>query len=134
VSKTHYLWSVYIFINCTLFLINKWLIAVYWLFGLLNRFDWNIDIVIYINDNQILIQFISIFHVGMKLMYILLCNICGCRETGWRNPTGFLNIYFTVFHILWYMMCYEICYWFHMFEWYRSLLYDTLNTVGDTRM
>ena len=73
--------------------------------------------------------FKRIYHMELKVMLILLCNICGCRETGWRNPTGFLNSYFIVFHILWYRMWFIICGWLHVFGRYWSSWFYVLSTI-----
>ena len=61
-------------------------------------------------------------------------NVCGCRETGWRDPTGFLNIYNNVLFIYCDMMWYIICCWLCVFGWYWSFLFDILNIIKDPGM
>ena len=39
----------------------------------------------------------------------MLSNICGCRKTGWRNPTGFLkNILSVVVCLISYIFIYDV--------------------------
>ena len=67
--------------------------------------------------------------------YYLCANICGCRKTGWRNPTGFLNsyLYCNLCIVIYKCDVYNLL-WLRVVGRYSSLLGDVLKTIRNTRV